>query len=368
MRHAASPSLLLLALATSFSAVIVGLAGCPEKHPKDLSIILQPCDPEVCDAPKQCRPVDGVKLCVFTCPGAVPGTEQVCGVDQFIIDPTGPVSCACVGLSPTGRACESDADCPYGPGESGVPHICAILAGGSKTCQPLGTSCGSDVDCRAGHTCDLSNRVCVKVPAAPEISYRRDADGDKRCTNEKVSALAPGPGAGWRADCAGEEQPRCDLNPLYTCEPGELEVTGSALRVGTVYTPGVNFKTEGGVRYNLAGELASLVARFEGGNRLQLSGRVTGPSGTGIDNFEVHWFTVIELAGGDQPLLGRLRFEGGQPYLYTASRGKVLLSTKSTSIAKRMNEHADWEVWVVGKDDGGAHRIWRFGEIYKPAN
>jgi hypothetical protein len=325
---------------------------------------LIPCNPEVCDAPRSCHPIDGVDLCVLTCPAGAP----ICDPDEFPMTRSGAATCACVPQRPGGRVCSTDADCAWGPDASGTEHLC-VSHGGALSCQQLGVACRTGADCGAGFVCDPS-RVCTKAPQPPPVVFRRDADSDGLCTSESQSALPPGPGAGWRTDCSAEERAECDDFQKFTCAPTDTDVIGSVLVTGTVHTPMLIFNAENGGGYSFGvfapDSIAAHLSRYEGGARLRIAVRLLGPDGRGGVAAELHGWWLEGLVGGATPVSGRLRVEGGKYYLYTASEKLHLTATGGTSLDGRLSRYVNWRVWVVGKPEGTDYRIWRSGGLYLP--
>ncbi len=223
---------------------------------------------------------------------------------------------------------------------------------------------------------DTPSKPIALIPCNPELcsapvgfmhKWRRDADMDVRCTQESQLMPNPGPGVGWRqnGDCMGEERPECDDYGAFNCSPGDTDLFGSVLRVGTVHTPGLTFTSERGDKYNVAGHLVEQLSQFEGGARLRVAGRVT-PSGGGLPpNLHVTGWWLEGLPGDEQPLTGRLRLDGST-YWLVAPSGRRRITSTNTSINERLPTLVGWKVWMVGKPEGDAYRIWRLGGLYRP--
>lgn len=181
------------------------------------AITLRPCDAvNVCTRPgTECRPVDGVNLCVYVCPTQGGMAGATCGASEFTLDGNDPAACRCVEQQPAGRVCRSDADCGYGPDVKapGPAHLCAIQ-GGASTCLPVGVACRSDADCGGRH-CDPSAQLCTSCTPTPEICGNgRDDDcvgGDLACP-----PVCTGPQACESGGCAGA-RPCLDGRALGEC-------------------------------------------------------------------------------------------------------------------------------------------------------
>lgn len=340
--------------------VLAAVVACGDRNETTSTprIVLIPCDPEQCSAPRECHPIDGVSLCVLTC-----GPGAPCEPDEMPITLTGATTCTCVPQAPTGRSCAADADCAWGPDVSGAAHLC-VGHGGGTVCQPLGVSCNATSDCAGGYACDAATRVCIK-PTGFMHKWRRDADMDVRCTQESQLMPNPGPGVGWRqnGDCLGQERPECDDYAMFTCSPDDRELFGSVLRVGTVHTPGLKFTSESGETFLVLGHLMESLSKFEGGNRLRVLGNVTRPPGSLPNLYVTGWW--LERAGTDTPEIGRLRVQDRDYYLERPG-GSVRITTTNATIQGHLPNFVGWKVWVVGKPESGAYRIWRFGGLYKP--
>ncbi len=336
------------------------LTGCPPPPPPPPPTVpITHCNPEVCDAPRDCHPQD--QVCVHVCePGGVH-----CKVDEFAqVSSVGATqTCTCVPQRPGGRGCADDTQCVWGPDETqqSPEHLCVVIGGASSTCHPLGVACRSNSDCSGGLVCNAS-RLCAAPevpPPPPQLAYRLDADQDGLCTAEIRLAPEPGPGPGWRTDCAGEERAECDDYRTFICAPTDVDLFGRVETVGTAHNPALNLIDDAGTRYDLVGPAVRDLSRHGGGARIRIASRVAGTSVVGPKLTVTGWW-IVGLPGGVVPRTGRVWRENGQ-WFFEDAGGRVPVVTR------RLTDADDgWKIWSVGRMEGGAYHISRHMRVYKP--
>ncbi len=141
-------------------------------------------------------------------------------------------------------------------------------------------------------------------------------------------------------------------------KPEAFWLKGSVIRVGTVYTPGLNLTTVDGKRFEVSGDLLKELAQFEGGNTLEIL-CVREKDGL-LPRVRAVDFKIVELAGGDRPEIGIVKVSGKEiSVVVDESR---TLKLQDTPVARRLLDKHGEKVWVVGKPvSGGLFKIWRVG-------
>ncbi len=168
--------------------LILGLVACnpPRPHAIEAAVSLKPCSAvDQCTEPgKECRAIDGVSLCVYTCPANGTSAGQACPPDQFAIHTDNPSACTCTARNPEGRSCSSLGtvdECGFARDESPTStFVCSRIAEQPSACAAVGRGCRDQTDCAAGYLCSMSH-ACIpqselqvwtlEPHGGPEIHY-----------------------------------------------------------------------------------------------------------------------------------------------------------------------------------------------------
>ena len=168
--------------------LILGLLACnpPRAHSIEAAVQLRPCSAvdQCTEAGKECRPIDGVSLCVYTCPANGATAGQACPPDQFAIHTDNPAACSCTPRNPEGRSCSALGtveECGFARDEAATSmFVCSSIAEQPSACAAVGRGCREQTDCAPGYQCSMSH-ACVPQSelqvwtldphGGPEINY-----------------------------------------------------------------------------------------------------------------------------------------------------------------------------------------------------